>query len=151
MAHIVSAVQECFEGEALCARMERWVETNAESIDANCRADISDGIGLPHHYTQLHAEWCRLVESALESAVEDAGGTIQEFYDAIEMGQRARPDNIDDDSCGRGEGGCGSGDDTAGWAHDASFVSLINATVSFDFWLDVMIDTASSLAQDCKE
>ena len=151
MAHIVSAVQECFESEALCERMERWMAANAGSIDVGCKDDIADGIGLPHRYAALHTEWVNLVESALESAVEDAGGTIQEFYEAYEMRQQGRPDNIGGGGGSDRHNKGNSDNDTAAWARDTSFLSLVNATVSFDFWLDVMIDTALALAQEGKE
>ena len=151
MAHIVTAVQDCFESEALCERMERWMEANAGSIDVGCKDDIADGIGLPHRYARLHTEWVNLVESSLESAVEDAGGTIQEFYDAIAMRQQGRPDGIRDGG-GSDRHNLGDSDDgTAARACDISFLSLVNSTVSFDFWLDVMIDTALALAQEGKE
>ena len=71
MAEVVAAVRACFESEALCERMEQWAEANAVEIDLH--RPMSDGSGHPLRYTQLHREWCDLVETALEAAVEQAG------------------------------------------------------------------------------
>ena len=126
MAEVVAAVRACFESEALCERMEQWAEANAVEIDLH--RPMSDGSGHPLRYTQLHREWCDLVETALEAAVEQAGGNVRDFYQTIKEGQDARLD------AGGGAGGA--------WANDAAFIGLVNATVSFDFWLEMMQETA---------
>ena len=145
---LVDAVREFFDGEALCERMERWAEANAHAIDLALHPDegdvVTEGTELPVHYGALHAEWCAMLDAALEEAVRAAGGTVDQLFGALREGQQALRQ-----SCNEGSGGAGAGsfrDALAASKRASSLLELAVQTAEFPFWLSLMVDTARDMS-----
>ena len=118
-----------FYSEGLTARLEQWTTDHAHLIDL----DLPEGESA-HHYTDLHGEWCAMYEKALQDFLAREGATSMEFYETLLDARKAR--------------------DAAGGAYTMAnmgqtmLVGMIDATADYQFWLEMMVETAQTQAQD---
>ena len=118
-----------FYSEGLTARLEQWTTDHAHLIDL----DLPEGESA-HHYTNLHGEWCAMYEKALQDFLAREGATSMEFYETLLDARKAR--------------------DAAGGAYTTAnmgqtmLVGMIDATADYQFWLEMMVETAQTQAQD---
>ena len=123
---LVEKVREYFYSDGLTERMEQWAQAHCGQIDLS----LDEGESLLS-YSGLFAEWCAMFEGALERFIEAQGGTVRAFYEALADGRQA-----------------GS---HAAWADDALFVTMMQSTAEYEFWLEMMVETAQQAQQEAKE
>ena len=122
---LVESVREYFYSDGLTERMEQWAQTHCAQIDLSLDAGES-----LLSYSGLFKEWCAMFEGALETFIEGKGGTVRAFYEALADGRKP-----------------GS---HAAWADDALFVTMMQSTAEYEFWLEMMVETAQQAQQEGK-